>query len=249
MECTQARPAIGPLHDGELTGPSSDALRQHLAQCPACTALSAQHVQLSFALRDGASYFAAPPSLKVRVADAAARAAVPWIKRTFQLERWAFMTTLAATAALAVVLTLTITPLPHTDALSREVTANHVRSLMVDHLADVATSDQHTVKPWFAGKLDFSPPVLDLSRDGFELIGGRLDYLGTRTVAALVYQRRGHLINVFVWPTANAIHSARADHGYNSIAWGQSGLQMWAVSDLNAAELDELHRLLQNNAS
>jgi anti-sigma factor RsiW len=176
-------------------------------------------------------------------------AALPWLKRAMGVPRWLFAAAVAGAGAFSVAATLAVMPHMISAALPREVASNHVRSLMADHLTDVPSSDQHTVKPWFAGKLNFAPPVVDLSRDGFELIGGRLDYLDGRTVAALIYQRRQHRINVFVWPSADAVHGTWSQNGFNLIAWGQSGMQMWAASDLNATELDQLHRLLQANGS
>ncbi|HET6267936.1 MAG TPA: anti-sigma factor, partial [Acidobacteriota bacterium] len=135
------------------------------------------------------------------------------------------------------------------ELVAQEILSSHVRSLMPGHLTDVVSSDQHTVKPWFNGKLDFSPPVRDFTAQGFPLVGGRLDYVNHREVAALVYTRNKHVINVFLWPsseTASKEPRPSTLQGYHIVEWTGSGMTHYVVSDLNEAELQEFIKLLQS---
>jgi anti-sigma factor RsiW len=207
---------------------------------------------LRSAFKDNSLYYPAPAKLRKRVASSLRQAgkagaparALPW--------RWL---TVGAALACALLIAFVIrsalpgrTNTSGDELLAQEVVSDHVRSLMVNHLTDVASSDQHTVKPWFDGKLDFAPQVWDFSEQGYPLVGGRLEYLNHRTAAALVYQRQKHFINVFIWP---AEHSADTEpepitrQGYNMIHWTKSGMTYWAVSDLNSNELQGLTRLIQ----
>jgi anti-sigma factor RsiW len=206
-------------------------------------------------IRSRATRYAPPAGLAARIRNdvrAAAApaprprparpAAAPW-------RRWLEAAAVyGAGAATAWGIALSVLVVPAQDLTRDAVVAGHVRSLMGAHLADVASSDHHTVKPWFAGKLDFSPPVIDLATEGFPLTGGRLDYFDGRAVAALVYQAGPHVINLFVWPTPDGKSvppELLAQQGYNIVHWGQAGMQAWAVSDMSAAELQSFAGLLR----
>jgi anti-sigma factor RsiW len=207
---------------------------------------------LRTALAEGSPYFKAPKGLETRVrlllgqADRAESSADSQSWRW----KWTWPTIFAPLAAAALVLFIAQPMLTRRSAehsLLQAVVSAHLRSLMPDtaHLTDVASSDQHTVKPWFAGKLPFSPPVTDLATQGFPLVGGRLDYIGEHQAAALVYQRRKHLINLFIWPEQkDSTHETKTRQGYNVIHWNQAGMACWAVSDVSPGDLQEFQRLL-----
>lgn len=247
MSCQQTHELIHGYLDGELDLVKSLEIEKHLSHCSECEQNYESLRSLQSKLSDNSLRFEPPASLEKRLRSSLRREEKPQ-RPSF---RWTWVITAAsAFAAIAIIWTvaaISLRPSPD-DVLAQEVVTSHVRSLMADHLTDVASSDRHTVKPWFDGKLDFSPAVKDLGEQGFSLNGGRLDYIGNRSVAALVYQRRQHSINVFVWPATDALAvNARASErqGYNLIRWSHAGMTYWAVSDLNLAELQQFVQLLQ----
>jgi len=214
-----------------------------------------QDSDLSQAIKAQATRFEAPTALRERLgaalikADALSSAPARQGLWTSLQRQWLGM---GVAFACGVIASFTVT-LFHAapseqERVAQEVVAGHVRSLMVAHLADVDSSEQHTVKPWFSGKLDFSPPVHDLAKDGFPLVGGRLDYLNQHPVAALVYRRQQHTINLFVWPSSDTSpHAVKllSRQGFNMTDWSESGMQYWAVSDLNSAEMQAFTQSLR----
>lgn len=214
-----------------------------------------EDAQLSAIVKTQAERHAAPAVLRERIVTAI-RQGDAQSQQEHKSWQWRQWLNIGAAFAMGIVTSVTaihfFTALDAQQRLAQEVVASHVRSLMATHLADVASSDSHTVKPWFAGKLDFSPPVHDLAAQGFPLIGGRLDYIDGRPVAALIYQHRQHTINVFVWPRDD--HSPAplvsfAVHGFNGTSWKDETMQYWLVSDTSAEELQQFAQRLRDAKS
>jgi anti-sigma factor RsiW len=256
--------------DGELDLSRTIEMETHLQTCGDCARELERQQLLRAALQRSLLAYAAPTALRERIQSSlrsSALAEIPerasaWrpfaLLRPLLLLRWAGAFAVLALCALTAWQLLPGLRGPSSDQrLAAEVLSSHVRSLEASHLMDVASTDQHTVKPWFDGKLDFSPPVEDLAGDGFPLVGGRLDYLEDREVAALVYQRRKHFINVFVWPAAPGSNAAKASpaqtlaarQGYNLMRWSGGGFQFWAVSDVSAQDLADFVRLLETRVA
>jgi anti-sigma factor RsiW len=247
MNCQEFYDYVDAYIDNELDVATTILVKQHLRDCPECRQLLESRKALGRLLDNPEISFEAPASLlgKVQSALPVAQAAVEQPpSRSRVVIPW-FSVPLALAAALALMFGVVIFRggiIDHSpsNALAQEVITSHVRSLLATHLFDVPSTDQHTVKPWFDGKLKFSPPVHDFAEQGFRLTGGRLDYFNGREVAALVYQRRLHIINLFVWPSDTGRTTAAesfAKDGYNVSHWERDGFEFWAVSDVNAADL------------
>lgn len=233
--------------DDELDLVRSMELEDHLAECADCAEQVASFRALRAAMAPALRY-AAGDGFRARLMQQLQQAERPPVResKTRSLPWWNWA---AAAACLLIAIggLLLYSANRHDQTFARELVADHVRSLMATHLTDVLTSDQHTVKPWFTGKLDFSPRVRDLSADDFELIGGRLDYVDGHSAAAIVYQRRKHVINLFTWPAKSGDESPHvtAQQGFNLIEWTQDGMYYCAVSDLNQQELKEFVELVR----
>ena len=258
MACDDNARLLHGYLDGELDLVRSLEIEEHLKSCAECALELRSQQTLRKAFRSSSLYERAPKGLEARI-----RALLPAVAEdgggtqkivTLLLGRRAFLNWVAVAAAIVFAVLLTWRVLPtlrnrsQANLIAEEVIASHIRSLQLNHLTDVESNDQHNVKPWFNGKLDFSPPVRDLSPEGFALIGGRMDYVDHRDVAALVYQRRKHLINVFVWPDeSRAVKApeAKSIQGYNMVFWEHNGMYFCAVSDLNTNELDQFTQLLK----
>jgi anti-sigma factor RsiW len=251
MNCSDVRSLVHASLDGELDVIRQVEIDDHVRQCQACQAIYDSQRALQSALKADGVYFNAPAGLQRQVRAAVRTAAAPsgWWSRAFS-PQW-----LALAAAIVVVAVIggpIVSRRSHGDQIAQEVVSAHIRSLMASHLTDVPSSDQHAVKPWFAGKLDFSPPVFDLKDEGFPLVGGRLDYVGNRPIAALAYRRGEHVINLFVWPSASNADVREAldsRQGYNAVSWTRGRTNFWAVSDLNVVELRRFAQLVQDRAA
>jgi anti-sigma factor RsiW len=244
--CREAQELIHGYVDHELDLVRNLEMERHLHECAACSGAHERIQRVRSAVTANAPYFRPPAGLEGRLRSRLREAAKTRPDAPRFLGRWQW----AGIAAAVLIAVLSVTLMTSHRAggeLAQEVAASHVRSLMAAHLTDVASSDRHTVKPWFNGRLDFSPAVGDFPDRGFALLGGRLDYLANRPVAALVYQRRKHVINLFIWPAPGQSDSAvqQVDHqGYYLLHWTKAGMTYWTASDLNPAELRELVSLV-----
>ena len=249
MRCTDAQTLIESYADGELDLVRNVEIEQHLEYCPICSPLHQDALELRSRIREEVPYFRASTDLQQRV-RAIAREKRAETNRSL-VPVWAWSGAIAAVVLFAMItagLVRRASESSRKQMITQEIVADHLRSLMANHLTDVASTDQHNVKPWFNGKLDFVPPVNDFAAEGFPLIGGRLDYLDGRPVAALVYQRRLHPINLFVW-TAPEKYAEKATpqerQGYTILFWARDGMTYCAISDLAADEMETFAGLLQ----
>jgi anti-sigma factor RsiW len=238
--------------DGELDLIRTVEFEEHLKTCPDCAGELREQQVMRQSLRSSNLYERAPESLQARI-----RAELPGGKvqaKLIPMRRRPVLEWLAVAAAIVIAVVFGARVIPNiggqrqTDLIAQEIVASHIRSLQPGHLFDVQSTDQHTVKPWFDGKLDFAPPVTDLASQGFPLVGGRLDYLDNRDVAALIYQRQKHLINVFIWPVESKptkLPEIQTIQGYNLVFWWRDGMYFCAASDLNVPELRQFVQLLE----
>jgi anti-sigma factor RsiW len=254
LSCQKAQELIHGYIDGELDLARSLAVEEHIHECEICAHAYRSQTTLRSSLNSASLYYPAPEKLKKRVQSALRKQAKSEMLPHGFGWRWL---TVGASLALMLLIGVVVwrlvprSPGPAGDELlAQQVVSDHLRSLQIPgHLTDVLSSDQHTVKPWFDGKVDFAPPVKDFAGHDFRLYGGRLEYLNNRAVATLIYQRRLHYINLFIWPAEQAGSTGEVTTqrlGYNLIHWTGSGMNFWAISDLNSVELHEFARLVQD---
>jgi len=274
MNCEEATKLMDGYLDSELDPITSQKIEQHLRECPKCDQAYKIHGSLIRVIGNATPYYKAPAELREQI-QSSLRDAVgakdkggsgqpgqlsvprPQGERRPVLSQvpWNWLA-LAATIMLGALITAVFLPRmrpPNADQfLATQLIASHVRSLMANHLMDVPSSDQHTVKPWLDAKLDFAAPVADLSSQGFPLIGGRLDYLNNHSVAALVYQKRKHFVNLFIWPTTPEDSTAQTvveREGYHLVHWSDGDFTYWAVSDVNPSDLQNFKQLFEQQTA
>ncbi|MGC5700229.1 anti-sigma factor [Pseudomonas sp. NFXW11] len=243
LDCKTCRQWLHGYLDNELEVNAAAEVAEHLRHCPGCAGEYAALRSLKAEVRAHAPYHRAPVALGRLLAER--EEGLLHRFSSWSAGRW--LAPVVSMLALALSLGFYLAVPPVERPWMDEAVSSHVRSLMVDHLNDVASSDRHTVKPWFTGKLDFAPPVFDFSAQGYPLLGGRLDYLQQENTAALTYGHGRHLINLFVQPTTQADSAAQSQswRGYNLVAWRRDHLRFILVSDLERGELQALGQLIQ----
>ena len=262
MICSESRRLLDAYVDNELDLRGALEVEGHIARCPVCGAEERGLRELQAAVRAAPIRYTPTPEFEERL-HAAVRAEEPPapapsvvthsgfphpVKTRRRAWRWAALASSAAAATLLVVAGPRLWQQPSEASVADAVIAAHVRSLLANHLTDVASSDQHTVKPWFQGKLDYSVSVTDWAVEGYPMVGGRLDYVEDSPAASLVYRRAQHVVNLFVWPSkrgGNEPLQRLSRRGYNAYRWAKDGMTYWAVSDLNEAELQKFVELVR----
>ena len=256
MNCQESARLLPGFFDSELDLVHTLEVEDHLRTCAACTAVIEGDRVLRATISRSNLRYSAPPAV-VRNVRAAIENSFPPEKSARKQWTWNWGLATAAALILCAVLTWKLSPgaisTPNNSAsiaasVADEAIADHIRALMPGHLSDVVSTDQHTVKPWFDGKLDFAPPVENFAEQGFPLIGGRLDNLADHPAAALVYQHRKHFISVSLLPATgepDSVESQTTARGYNVISWTRGAMNYWLVSDLNPAEMEELAKMLR----
>jgi anti-sigma factor RsiW len=240
MNCEEAGILLHALMDGELDAGHAREVEAHIANCPGCAAQLREFQEFRDTMAPSRLRHAAPASLQASIEGKLPASVAAGASRRSMLKGFAAGATASALAASGVL--VMVMRSDDDRRIVGEVVSAHLRSLQLQHLTDVQSSDQHTVKPWFNGRLDVAPPVIDLTAQGFTLLGGRLDYVDAKPVAAIVYRRRVHVINLFCAPAPGSARRAatiESLQGFNVRRWTANGLNLWAVSDINADELAE----------
>ena len=244
MNCSSVEPLIGAALDGELDPSQQFQIREHLENCLSCKVAYRDLEQLQEDIRSRATYHRAPDSLIERLRTSIREEHNPSIRRAQLPWKWiAIAASVLLVLSLGANLLLSKRGVPENQLIAQEVLSEHVRAMLTNHQVDVISSDRHTVKPWFGDKLDFSPDVKDLAARGFPLVGGRVEYIDQRPVAALVFQRSKHVISLFTWPVGSSVTGVRSQNGYHLVAWTKDGMAYWAISDLSLDDLELFSRL------
>jgi anti-sigma factor RsiW len=247
MECDRATGLLSPLVDSALGPIARWQVRRHVAGCDACAEKLEELRAMRAAIRTKLTFHRAPPGLAARIGAALPREAPPEASRpVFGFGGTGLVGALAGVALTVLVMSGQGRDSGHSEAM-QAVIGSHIRSLQAEHLTDVLTSDQHTVKPWLSARLDVSPPVLELKDQGFPLVGGRQDYVDGHPTAVVVYRHAKHVINLLAWASPGAGNEPLRDEsrqGFNVVTWRRNGITYYAVSDVEADQLAEFARLV-----
>lgn len=258
MNCSEVQNLLDGYSDDELDLVRHLEIEDHVQRCKLCAPIYKNRQAFQARMQSGGLAYKAPLHLRRHIQASLRQAEQPGKEQRGMVFRRRTVFRWLAVAALLLMALITTWSLirgfstPSVDPLASSVLASHIRSLQLNHLLDVTSSDRHTVKPWFDGKLDYSPVVIDLTPQGFALLGGRLDYLDNRPVAALVYQSGAHLINLFTWPSTSTSEervTTMTLQGYHLLTWTQAGMVYWAISDLEESKLQAFAQLLQQQTA